>query len=753
MVLVVGFHAQWPGFGAGLVGVDIFFVISGFVIAALLLREFEERGTVSWPAFYARRIRRLLPAAAFMVVVVVGLSTLLAPAWSNAWSVPLAGAAALTSTANLYFWWIWRDGLTPGALGVAEPSPLTHTWTLAVEEQFYLLLPVVAVATLWLARRSIAQRRTTPRQALLVATVLVGAASFALSWSTTGQTSPGAVYLLPFRVFEFCFGIAVALVGRQLRSLVARTVVGAAGVVLLVVVLAAPERLGGYLGTMVLLPCGFAVAMILARPRILTLAPLVHLGLLSYGWYLWHLPAIELAAAWNLGPVSGATVTLLALGALVPAALSYHLLEQPVRGRRDRAVTTLATAMVGVLVVAAAGATVTATAASRPADFPRAPESCRLHPADDVPRSGGRCEVTPFDPERPSVVLRGDSQAWQLLPAVLEQAAEQDVNVVAWVLPDCPPLQLGQERAWKFLSGYQPGSPDWNRWANCLVVNQLASDDIRALGDAGGVSVIAAAQWPTYRATSDQRAVRMLDRGTRALVGRAAREPLSLVAPVPQLPRSGSSCLTRLWRVTACDLDRSIADDSLAPSLAWLRRVAGAAVPVLDLTPALCDETTCGASRDGIASYVDAMHLDARLVESLAPYFEGVFTRLGLSGPTTSGMRGPGPVDSLGQQGAGATHHLDDEPHAVDLPDRVEPEGVPSRDAGPHPAVQGCPGQRDNCGANDVLEQTGKPGQDALDLVGETGAVADEVVEGAVEGHLGADPLDAPSDLGSRLLQ
>lgn len=622
VVLVVGYHARWPGFGLGLVGVDIFFVISGFVIAALLLREYDARGTVSWSTFYARRIRRLLPAAALMIIVTVAAATLLAPAWSSPWSVPMAGVAALTSTANFFYWWQWRDGLSPGALGVTEPSPLTHTWTLAAEEQFYLLVPVVALATLWLARGLIARRRTTPRRALLAVTLILGVASFALTWHVTGELSPGGSYLLPFRVFEFCFGIALAIVGRRVQSLVVRILVGLVGVVALVVVLAVPiQQLGGYPGSMVLLPCVFAVAMILARPRVLATRPLVHLGVLSYSWYLWHVPAIELAGAWTLSPLSDGTITLLAVGSLVPAALSHHLLERPIRERSMHARPTLALGLVGVLALSLAGAGGAAVASSRPVDFQRPPESCRLHPADTVPRTGGRCEVTPFDPERPSLVLRGDSQAWQLLPAVLDRAVAQGVNVVAWVYPDCPPFELSQARAWEFLSSYEQDSPGWSRWADCIVVNHLASLDVAALGEGGGVATIAAAQWPAYLAGAEPRVVAPLGRGTRGLVRDGSS--VTLVAPIPELSRAGSSCRTRMWRVTACDLDRSVADKLVAESEEWLGAVAGG-VPLIDLTPDLCDERTCSA-----ASFVDTKHLDARRVELLAPHFDGVFERLG----------------------------------------------------------------------------------------------------------------------------
>ncbi|PUA81468.1 acyltransferase family protein [Nocardioides currus] len=618
VVMVVGYHAQWPGFTAGLVGVDVFLVISGFVITAMLLRELEATGRVSWPAFFARRVRRLLPAAALMVAVVVALAGLVGSAWSDPWTVPLAGVAALTSTANLHYWWTWRDGMVAG-----EPTPLLHTWSLSMEEQFYLVLPLVAFATLWLARGLIARGRTTPRAALLVATVLLGAGSYAWTSAVSGDTAPGLLYLLPFRAFELCLGVAVALVGREVGSGRVRTVLGVSGLVLLATVMAVPDRLGAYPGHLVLLPCLGAVALVLARPSWLALPPLVYVGTLSYGWYLWHLPAIELARAWNLGPVPESTVTLLAIGSLVPAALSHHLLEQPIRRRQARAVPTLAAALSTVLVLSVASAGVGAQAASRPADFPRPPASCRLEPTDTVPRTGARCEVTHFDARRPTVVLRGDSQAWQLLPAVLGEARERDVNVVAWIYPDCPPLELTDEAAWRFLTTYERGSPGWNRWADCLVVNQMASLDLAGLRDGAGVATIAAAAWPAYRDGAEPRVLRMLDRATRGL----AQEITTFVAPVPELAASGTSCSTRWWRVAACDVDRDVASAASGESARWLEASAGDA-RVVDLTDELCDDRSCRAEAEGTPVYVDPTHLDARWVERQAAYFTDVLDDL-----------------------------------------------------------------------------------------------------------------------------
>ena len=260
---------SWPGFSAGLVGVDVFLVISGFVITAMLLREYDATGTVSWSTFFARRVRRLLPAAALMVVVVVALAALMSPAWSDPWTVPLAGVAALTSTANFHYWWAWRDGLSPGALGVSEPTPLIHTWTLSMEEQFYLVLPLVAFATLWLVRGPIARGRMSPRTALLVATVLLGVGSFVLTpehrrhrrvraRSTCCRSAPSSsASASPSRWWT----------GRCGHSLL-RALLGVVGCrAARCSCWRVPDRLGGYPGYLVLLPCLGAAALILARPR------------------------------------------------------------------------------------------------------------------------------------------------------------------------------------------------------------------------------------------------------------------------------------------------------------------------------------------------------------------------------------------------------------------------------------------------------------------------------------------------------
>ena len=193
VVLVVFFHAGLSHFVGGFVGVDIFFVISGFVIARMMLRERDATGTFSWRGFYLRRVRRLLPVALVVVIVTLIASAVVLPV-SNQDRVALAAVAALTSTANLVQWWeVARVDATPVA-AFDETSavfhPFSHTWSLSVEEQFYLLLPVAVGAAILLVRATRLSRRT--------AVAAVGAtgspAPVRLSWWLPGAAPSGPLF-------------------------------------------------------------------------------------------------------------------------------------------------------------------------------------------------------------------------------------------------------------------------------------------------------------------------------------------------------------------------------------------------------------------------------------------------------------------------------------------------------------------------------------------------------------------------------
>ena len=339
VVAVVLFHAGLPGVGGGFIGVDVFFVVSGFLITGLLWREASGTGTVRLARFYGARARRLLPAAVTVLVATCIASAVLLPPL-QARSVIGDGIASALYVGNYRFAIQGTDYLAADA----PPSPMQHYWSLGVEEQFYLLWPALIIGTAWLlaraARRTgtVATRSAAP-YALVLA--LLAAASFMISLSWTNSSPSWAFFSLPTRAWELAVGGLVALTAGAWRQLPgpSAAVVGWGGLALIVVTCTQVGEGTPYPGTTALLPV-LGTALVIgagcATPDLgvghfLSKSAMRSVGRLSYSWYLWHWPVLLLAPALFGQPLGLAGRLAMVVVSFGLAILTLHLIENPAR--------------------------------------------------------------------------------------------------------------------------------------------------------------------------------------------------------------------------------------------------------------------------------------------------------------------------------------------------------------------------------------------------------------------------------------
>jgi len=326
LLLVLAFHAELGPFGGGYLGVDVFFVVSGFLITSLLLNELEQTGFLTLPAFWARRARRLLPASSLVIVfTLVAGAMVLDPLAVR--DLAREALAAATFVINIVFAHRQSDYLA----AQLPPSPLLHFWSLAVEEQFYLLWPLL----LQLA----AGYRRHKRLSVAFVIAVLWPLSFVACVRLTRSDQPWAFFSLPTRAWELLTGAALALVADRLHRLpgLLRSAIGWAGLVTILVTAVVYSTTTAFPGPAAVWPVLATAAVILAGPivrhgpiAVLRLRPLTWIGARSYSIYLWHWPFLVLATA-RFGPLSAEERLATTLASVAVAAATYKVLEDPVR--------------------------------------------------------------------------------------------------------------------------------------------------------------------------------------------------------------------------------------------------------------------------------------------------------------------------------------------------------------------------------------------------------------------------------------
>ncbi|WP_354588136.1 acyltransferase family protein [Janibacter sp. UYMM211] len=438
VLAVVVYHGVERALPGGWFGVDVFFVISGFLITSLLLAEHRRWGSIHLAGFWLARMRRLLPALFLVLLAVVALTALLSPVGQRA-SVGTDVLATLGYVAN------WRFLLGDEAYfaQIAVPSPLRHTWSLAVEEQFYLLFPLVLSLLLVWTRRRV-------RIALVLGGLALVSAALMAGLHTPGADVSRVYYGTDTRAHELLAGAMVAaLVARgpgALPAAVARRVDQAARVAALPALLlvlscfwwatAAQDALLGGL----LLPMCLAVAVVVLAAasstpsptqRLLALEPLRRVGLVSYGLYLWHWPVMIFLTPARTGLPELATFALQVVLSLALAAASYRWVEQPVRHHGARALVPSAPWLGRAIAFAAVPALITASL-SLPAI------GALLRPVSTSPDDVVTVRASPYrpGPEVLNIYLVGNSVPASVADA-FEPASYPDISLTSMTNVGC----------------------------------------------------------------------------------------------------------------------------------------------------------------------------------------------------------------------------------------------------------------------------------------------------------------------------
>jgi peptidoglycan/LPS O-acetylase OafA/YrhL len=665
IALVLCFHLGLAAFPGAFVGVDVFFVISGYLITGILLNAMESgRYSVLW--FYERRIRRIVPALLVVIACCLAAGYILLLPGDYA-QTARSGLSALAAASNIFF--LFNTGYFDAP---AESMPLLHTWSLGVEEQFYLIWPFL-LALLFRVRRS--------RLSLAIGIGLVILLSFAVNlWQV--RVAPKPAFFLPdTRAFELAAGAMLVMApplrgGPWFRWMAqALPVFGLAFIALATFLLDAKAP---YPGEAALLPVLGACCIVYDSgrrtigSRILGLPPLSGLGAISYSVYLWHWPLIVF---WRI--YSGATAPGLAAGtaivvaSIAAGALSWKFVEQPFRRPTMTRRQLIARVAAIACVIFCAGLTVSVTA-GLPGRFPEQAQAlanrdvmwtwpCPEAVSLGLVSFGGSqpvmasCSVgAPWASAKGHAIIWGDSNAEHFLP-LLNWAGRQDGVAIALVNP-CPAIVRagGVERYW-------PTIPDYSE--QCGRMRSSVLDLLRRDPSIG--LVLLSARWSNLPDVLDRRdgeprtrinGLALLREGLEELLPEVPHgRRVVLVNDIPGIPPPDPA-VCALARIgpprRGCDGDmgvivRRFLDSYQAPVHNILREIARERPGVVAYSPEdyLCDPVRCQTSLNGQFLYRDDVHFRRNLPASdLAAVADALhirdIVRLALPPASTAQARG-----------------------------------------------------------------------------------------------------------------
>ncbi len=636
---VLLFHFDIPGFSGGFVGVDIFFVISGFLIGGILWAELQETGRIRLGHFYLRRIRRLAPVyfAVILTCLVVGWFIML-PFDFRALGKEIISSSVYLS--NVYFF--TEAGYFDTA---AKEKILLHTWSLSVEEQFYIFLPL----TLLLLKGV--------RSSLPVVLAVLAAASLIACILMTPQSPTAAFYLFPFRAWEMLAGVLLAIAGHQLKlQWDVHAALSWAGIALLVAGVTLLSSDPSFPGWKALIPVLGAVLMIANGRndnivnRLLSSRVLVFIGLISYSLYLWHWPIVTFAA-YYFGDTGTLWFRLFLIGLSIGVAyISWRYIEGPTRRAKvapgkifvGAGAATAMTLGMGALLYLQDGLPsrfnpdvrthITATG-----DFLQDWRRC------EVPATGNFAdiEICPIGPEGPAeVLIWGDSHVRAFKEGLEQAAFEADTPALIIWRAGCPPA-FGIEKV------ENTSTPIQN--AACGTANRQIETALRNGQDFPTVLLIG--RWAYYAQgsgvgddshntiqlsglnTSAGTQIDVLTTEMQASVEQmqAQGREVYLLRQVPEIFHYSSRNVARglvHGRLSQDDVAQmavtSLADLTQRNAEADLMSAAIGA-KTIDPWPEFCDDTACSAMAGGFAGYFDNNHITNTNARRIRHLFDPVF--------------------------------------------------------------------------------------------------------------------------------
>ncbi len=650
VVLVLLYHAGLAVVPGGFIGVDVFFVISGFLITSLLVREVERTGRLSVVGFYARRAKRLLPAAAMVLAVTAVLVRLFVSPVD--WRV--YGGDIAASAAYVVNWRLAHRAVDYLAEDVGL-SPVQHFWSLAVEEQFYLVWPLLVVVVAWWVRRT----GRPLYSAMAIALALVAIPSLLWSLYLTSSDPARAYFVTTTRIWELALGAAVAM-ATPLWTRLGRIPAAVLGWCGLAAVLVAGLRFStdlawpGYaalvptLGTAAVIAAGTGAGnggplVVLGRPSV------VWVGGLSYSLYLWHWPLV-VAATHVFGGLTAWTGAAVVAVSVVPAWLTHRLVENPARysralARVPRRSLAVGAALSAVGVVAGLGLVISARPAdvsdraapgaavlgTTPQDYV-APDRVRavvpdpLAAQDDVPDAYARGCQAPEDSSAMitcdygdpagdvSVALVGDSKALQWISALDSIGREQGWKITTYTKSACA-----------FSAAVIPldGEPfstchDWNT----VVLRDLTAERPDFVLTSHGAHVAYVAPDEPAAGATRSAMVAGLRESWAALADAGIQVLVLRDNPTPRQTPVYECVAENLNDLSACAFDRSPAQDNggAPPQIVAARGLAN--VHLVDLNDFICPGGQCPAVIGDVLVYRQGSHLTETFVDSLSPQLE-----------------------------------------------------------------------------------------------------------------------------------